>query len=115
MMHESRGNERLERLQLLIRQNPQEPFLPYALGLEWEKQANLQRAEEIWRNLLIEHPDYLPAWQRLAELYLVQKQFINALHCTKEALRCSEKTGDHHAHETALEMLEQIAEQMKME
>ncbi|MFZ9939627.1 MAG: tetratricopeptide repeat protein [Bacteroidia bacterium] len=112
MKHHSEGNARVGRLQSLIRQNPQDPFLQYALGLEWEKQLQWEAAEEIWRKLLLSHSDYLPAMQRLAELYWAQENWVKAHECATEAHICAEKLGDTHAQEIANDLLEQIEARM---
>jgi len=114
-MHESCTNERLERLQLLARTNPQDPFVQYALGLEWEKLGHYHQAEQIWINLLHQYPAYLPAHQRLAGLYVLQHRLDEARASAQNALRIALQDGDAHAQETAEDLLAQIEEEYNSE
>jgi tetratricopeptide (TPR) repeat protein len=114
-MHESSLNERLERLQLLARANPQDPFMQYALGLEWEKLGHYQQAEQIWNNLLHQYPAYLPAHQRLARLYVLQHRLDEAFTSAQNALCFAQQTGDDHAKEIAEDVLARINEEFKSE
>lgn len=105
----------MERLKMLTQQNPLDPFLRYALGLEWEKHAHWQKAEQIWRDLLLKHPNYLPALHRLAELLFAQQKFTEAHAFASDALRCAESEADEHAKQVAHGLLAQIEEEMNLE
>lgn len=65
------ANDRLSSLIALQRQDPGDPFLRYAIGLEYLKN-DPQRALECFDRLLTEQPDYLPVYYQagvlLAEL-----------------------------------------------
>lgn len=114
-MHESSENTRLKRLQLLARENPKDPFIQYALGLEWEKQGCHQQAEQIWNEVLRQYPAYLPAHQRLAGLYVMQSKLDEALAAAQNALLCAQQAKDDHATEIALELLARIDEELNSE
>lgn len=107
-----KGNERLDRLQVLVHQNPDDPFLQYALGLEWEKRTQWEQAKQTWQQLLVKQPDYLPAWQKLSELCLMQEMLKEAFDFATEARLCAENAGDRHAANNAQALIDQILEQM---
>lgn len=61
------ANDRLSSLIALQRQDPEDPFLLYAIGLEYLKN-DPQRALECFDRLLAEQPDYLPVYYQAAAL-----------------------------------------------
>lgn len=54
------SNQRIEKLQRLAAQKPNDPFLLYALALEYRKEALEEDAERYFQKLIDEHPDYVP-------------------------------------------------------
>ena len=61
------ANHRLSSLIALQRQDPGDPFLRYAIGLEYLKN-DPQRALEYFDRLLAEQPDYLPVYYQAGAL-----------------------------------------------
>ena len=53
----------------MLAQNPSDPFLQYAMALEYEKVAEPEKAIEHIRELLETTPDYLGAYYKLGKLY----------------------------------------------
>ncbi len=66
-MKENARELRLKALMELIKEEPSEPFHKYALGLEY-REIEPEKAYDIWENLAVEMPDYLPVYYPLAEL-----------------------------------------------
>ncbi|AHM58981.1 hypothetical protein D770_03570 [Flammeovirgaceae bacterium 311] len=60
--------QRIAQLQQMLQDNPQDPFLLYALALEYRNQ-DLQQAQTYFNTLLQQHPDYLPTYYHAAALY----------------------------------------------
>ncbi len=56
---------RIDQLEALARESPTDPFLQYALALEWAK-TDRDRAGDYFKALLNDHPDYLPAYYQAA-------------------------------------------------
>ena|SRR5258706_7936193 len=70
----------LERLQLLeqyAREDPMDPFPRYALALEWVS-TDSKKADQLFAQLLIEHPHYLPVYYHAAHLHIISGDFVNA-------------------------------------
>jgi hypothetical protein len=59
---------RLEQLQQFVDDDPSDPFNLYALALEFTK-SDSGKAEIIFKTLLSEHKDYLPAYYQAANLF----------------------------------------------
>lgn len=59
---------RIEQLQNFIKESPNDPFLLYALALEY-KQNQSEEARKLFEQLLREHPSYLPTYYHAALLF----------------------------------------------
>jgi predicted Zn-dependent protease len=59
---------RIEQLQLYLDEDPSDPFNLYALALEYRK-ADLSKAIALFCRLQTEHPDYVPTYYQLAQVY----------------------------------------------
>lgn len=64
----SNMSPRIDQLIQFIKDDPDDPFNHYALALEYSK-TNETRAIEIFQNLLKNHPQYIPVYYQLAQLY----------------------------------------------
>ncbi len=60
-------SERLEKLKKMLEETPNDPFLNYALGMEYLKDDPL-KAWEIFQKMLDRFPDYLPTYYQAAQL-----------------------------------------------
>jgi hypothetical protein len=70
----------LERLQLLeqyAREDPMDPFPRYALALEWAT-TDPKKAGQLFDQLLIDHPHYLPVYYHAAHLHILSNDLVNA-------------------------------------
>ncbi len=63
------SQERLNQLFEFLQEEPDNPFLLYAIALEYEKN-NLTQARMYYEKLLQEHPDYLATYYHAARLYV---------------------------------------------
>lgn len=59
---------RIPLLTELIQDDPKDPFLPYALALEYLKQQDVQAAIDTFEALQKAHPAYLPTYYQLGVL-----------------------------------------------
>lgn len=60
--------ERIEQLQKFIDEDPSDTFSRYALGLEYMKQENLIEAENCFRFLSENYPDYIGTYYQFGKL-----------------------------------------------
>jgi tetratricopeptide (TPR) repeat protein len=61
-------NNRTDNLQKMLEITPQDPFLHYALGLEYESAGEDLKARQQFDYLLVNHPDYLPLYYQFGHL-----------------------------------------------
>ena len=61
-------NYRINQLQQLLAEFPDDPFSLYSLALEYRK-VNMARAVSHFKNLMRNHPNYLPAYYQAAALF----------------------------------------------
>ncbi len=60
---------RVDEIRKMLKTDPSDSFLSYALGLEYEKAGNLKMAIEVIEALTKSDPDYLGAYYKLGQLY----------------------------------------------
>jgi tetratricopeptide (TPR) repeat protein len=62
-------NTRLDKLLEMLKIQPDDPFLQYAIGIEYEAVDNYALAKQYFSNLLLKHPEYLPVYYQAGLLY----------------------------------------------
>jgi tetratricopeptide (TPR) repeat protein len=60
---------RLEQLFSFLEENPQDPFLIYALALEYGKMHDFAKMREYFEALMLNFPSYLPTYYHAGKLY----------------------------------------------
>src|SRR5271169_6366814 len=63
------NSERIKMLEQFVAEDPKDPFNRYALALELAKSDKL-KAREIFDQLIVTNPDYVPAYYQTALLYI---------------------------------------------
>ena len=63
------NSERIRMLEQFVAEDPADPFNRYALALELAKSDKL-RAKEIFDQLILANPDYVPAYYQAVVLFL---------------------------------------------
>jgi len=59
---------RLEHLQSLLKESPEDPFLIYGIALEY-READTSKTLVYLDSLLEKHPNYLPTYYQAGQLY----------------------------------------------
>jgi len=90
-------SNRLQVLQQLLRETPDDSFLLFAIAKEYEKLSQPQQALEQFRELVRKDPDYVGAYYHLGKLYEQLDQYDNALLTYTEGMKVAQKAGDQHA------------------
>jgi tetratricopeptide (TPR) repeat protein len=70
---------RLEQLLEMLKAEPQDAFLRYAVALEYEVAGNLSEAIARIEALINDQPDYLGAYYKLGQLHEQQREIEKAL------------------------------------
>lgn len=61
------NSDRLKQLQKMLKEEPNDPFLKYAVATEYFS-ANPEKAYALYSDLLRDHPTYLPTYYQAAHL-----------------------------------------------
>ena len=73
---------RIDQLQQMIQEDPQDVFLQYALGLEFLN-ADISKAKEQFEKVLQLDSTYVAAYYQLGQVWVLQKNSAKALECFK--------------------------------
>ncbi len=87
-------NNRIREIKNLIQEDPMDPFLYYALALEYLKNNQDNLANELFDELLTKFPDYLPAYYHAAHFYWKQQDLEKARSVFVKGLELAEEQGD---------------------
>jgi hypothetical protein len=63
------NNERLEQLLSFLEEDPNDPFNIYCVANEY-KNINPEKASQYYKDLLLNHPKYVPTYYHAAELLI---------------------------------------------
>jgi tetratricopeptide (TPR) repeat protein len=69
---------RLQQLHEMLKAEPHDAFLNYALAVEFEKEGKINEATLHLQNMINTHPEYLPIYYKLGKLFEEQQQFNEA-------------------------------------
>lgn len=87
------NDSRISQLKKFIQDSPDDPFVKYALALEYVK-ANNEEASGLFDELLSSHPNYLPAYYHAADYYAETEQTEKAKEAYEKGIELSKKTND---------------------
>ncbi len=86
--------DRLAQLELLLKEDPNDPFLHYGIALEYAARGDKNEAITRIEKLLAENPDYLGAYYQLGQLYEQTQQNEKALATYRTGAALAQKTGN---------------------
>ena len=101
--------QRIKLLERFIKEDPNDPFNYYALGLEYAKQDE-QKALDIFIQLIGDHRDYLPTYYQLAKLYEQVGQRERALTTYNDGIMIAKQQKDFKTQQELAAALEQLKE-----
>jgi len=87
-------NDRINDLKNLLKNDPDDPFLHYALGLEYNKLGLLNRAIYEFELLLKKFPDYLPVYYQAAHLYMEMGDLYKAKDTFKNGMLLAKSVSE---------------------
>lgn len=90
-------SERLEQLKQFYSEDPNDPFIIFAIAKEHEKMENLPLALEHYLTLYEAHSDYIGVYYHLGMLYEKLEQHTDAQRIYSEGLVVAKNIGDFHA------------------
>lgn len=91
------NNNRLQKLLEFIKQEPDDPFLKYALATEYLKLNDKETALRYFEDLIYSRPDYIGTYYHLGKLYEALGRKTDAARTYKDGMQAAKNTGDNHA------------------
>jgi tetratricopeptide (TPR) repeat protein len=92
----------------MLREDPDDSFLNYALALEYEKLDNIPKAISILETLLEKSSDYLGAYYKLGKLYERQMHIYDAEGIYRKGIELAEAQKNRKAAGELREALDQL-------
>jgi tetratricopeptide (TPR) repeat protein len=87
---------RLEQLQNLLRESPNDSFLLFAIAKEYEGASEKDQALHYYLQIVNNDPDYVGTYYHLAKLYEKMGQPAEALATYGTGMAVARKVGDQH-------------------
>lgn len=91
------NHNRLEYLQSLLHEDPEDSFIKYAIAKEYEKQDNYEEAISKLENLRNEDPEYVGLYYHLAHLYVEMDELDKAIKIYDAGITVAKSQNDLHA------------------
>ncbi len=88
---------RLERLLEFFKNEPNDPFLKYALATEYLRLNNTEEALRFYLNLVDKHTDYIGTYYHLGKLYEHLNQQNDALKTYEQGIEIGKRIKNQHA------------------
>ena len=90
--------DRKQRIFDLLADNPQDPFLHFALAKEYEKENKQDEALTAYKKLVAEFPDYVGTYYHLGKLYERQNDPDRAADVYEAGMKIARAQGDNHSY-----------------
>lgn len=87
-------SSRLEQLELLARKDPGDPFVQYAIALEYVSSDRLEEAAGILERLMDASPDYSAGYHQAGRVYEKLDRDDAARRCYERGIVVAERQGD---------------------
>lgn len=89
--------KRIEQLQQLLQNSPNEPFILFALAKEYEKLQEQPQALKIYEQLRDNQPDYVGTYYHLGKLYEKLDRPAEAFKTYAKGMHVAQQAGDMHS------------------
>ena len=87
-------SSRLEQLELLARKDPGDPFVQYAIALEYVSSDRLEEAAGILERLMEASPDYSAGYHQAGRVYEKLDRDDEARRCYERGIVVADRQGD---------------------
>jgi tetratricopeptide (TPR) repeat protein len=88
---------RLEKLLEFIKNEPDDPFLKYALATEYLRLNQTDKALEFYEDLINKNPDYSGTYYHLGKLYEALNRKQDAITTYETGMKITREKRDNHA------------------
>lgn len=95
-------HNRLEELQVFLKETPDDPFLKYAITMEYKKMDDYERALAGFLDLQTNHPDYVGTYYHFAKFLEEQGRKADALEVYEAGMEVAQRLRNRHAYSELL-------------
>ena len=88
---------RIEKIKVMLAENPADSFLQHALALEYIKLGNDDEARLLFEEILKREPGYTGSYYHLAKLLERNEKTQEAIKWYEKGMEEAKKAGDNHA------------------
>ncbi len=89
--------DRLQKLLTFLENEPNDPFLKYALATEYWGLKQTDKALEYFEELVKIHPNYTGTYYHLGKLYESLDRKLEAIKIYEAGMKITKQQGDNHA------------------
>lgn len=86
--------DRLNHILEMLKTNPEDSFLNYAIALEFKKNHKIDNAITILENLINKNPDYLASYYQLGKLFEETNEIDKAIQIYKTGIVVAKTKGE---------------------
>jgi tetratricopeptide (TPR) repeat protein len=101
--------DRVDLLNDILAQNPNDAFARYGLAMEYSKNGNLEQALGEFRKLLAANPDYTAGYFMAAQTLARAERSEEARQMLAEGIRAAQRTRNRHAQAEMEAMLDELS------
>ncbi len=101
---------RRQRIEALLEQEPEDPFLQYSLAMELRKEGRHEEALQWFDRLQRRQPPYVPAFFMAGQLLAQLGRTSQAQAVLEQGIREAQAQGDHHAAGEMQEFLQSLSQ-----
>ncbi|MEY4875366.1 MAG: hypothetical protein RL708_515 [Bacteroidota bacterium] len=88
--------DRIERINEMLKQNPTDSFLLFALGLEKIKLGNEDEALQLFQSITLSNPDYSGVYYHLGKLLERKNETEKAMEAYEKGMQVCKKLNEQH-------------------
>ncbi len=103
-------NERIQQLNKFLLETPDDPFIKYAIALEYKKLGDLNQAEVHFAKTLESHSDYLPLFYHYGLTLIENSNQNKAVEIVEMGMELAKKQKDNHTLAELNELRESLEE-----
>ena len=97
---------RLEQIQAMLADDPNDPFLRYGLAMEHVSRGDDEEAVRCFRGMVQDLPDYVAAYQQAAQALVRLNRVDEARDMFRRGIAVAGQTGNRHAQDEMQGMLD---------
>jgi len=107
-MNNTGKSKRLDALLEFYANDPKDSFVKYGIALEYIKNKEYLKAEEYFKLILTDDPNYIPAYLQYGQMKVGQNNPAEAKVLYRQGIEIAKKAGDKHAASEMEEFLNEL-------